>query len=436
MTQSEQVELGFSSVKGRRMLGRFDGGEISSDGGIVLLERAEQGLRLLKTAARDLTDSRQRGKVRHQLETVLRQRVFGLAAGWEDLNDFESLREDVLWQSACGSDAPLAGKSTLSRLERSMRREAAVSINRLLVEHFIASHKSAPEEIVLDFDATDDPVHGQQEGRFFHGYYDHYCFLPLYVFCGEQLLCAYLRPSNQDAAKHSAAILKLLVSKIRIHWPNTRIIFRADSGFCRDRTLTWCDRHGVDYVVGLAKNPALLDEAEALLEQARQSYQKNGYTQRIFGGIIYAAAKWKLKRHIIVKAEHGAKGANPRFVVSSLDRDDREVYEQLYCARGEAENRIKEQMQLFSDRTSASYWWANQWRVCLSALAYTLLEHIRTHALKGTELARAQCATLRLKLLKIGAVIVRLKRLIRIHFSHNHPAKELFILAAQKLKPG
>jgi len=436
MTQSEQVELSFSSVKGRSVRGRFDGGEISSDGGIVVLEQAERQLKLLRGVSRSLADSRQRGKVKHALETILRQRVFGLAAGWEDLNDFESLRDDALWQSVCGSDEALAGKSTLSRLERSMTREAAVSVNRHLVERFIASHKRPPKEIVLDFDATDDPVHGRQEGRFFHGYYDHYCFLPLYVFCGGQLLCAYLRPSNQDAAKHSGAILKLLVKRIRQSWPNTRILLRADSGFCRDRTLTWCDRHGVDYVVGLAKNAVLLDEAEGYLNAARDAYQKTGYTQRIFGGIIYAAAKWKLKRHVIVKAEHSAKGANPRFVVSSVDRPDREVYEHLYCARGEAENRIKEQMQLFSDRTSASHWWANQWRVCLSALAYTLFEHIRSHALAGTELARAQCSTLRLKLIKIGAVIVRTKRLVRIHFNQNHPAKEPFLQAVARLKPG
>ena len=291
------------------------------------------------------------------------------------------------------------------------------------------------KELILDFDCTDDPVHGEQIGRFFHGYYDSYCFLPLYVFCGRQLLAAYLRPSNIDPARGAWAILKLLSDRLRQVWPEVRIIFRADSGFCRHRMLTWCDKHGIDYIVGIAKNNCLLAEARHLLNQAQQQFAASGHKQRLFGEMRYAAGTWKYARRVIVKAEHNGKGSNPRFVVTNMSADAATLYDRLYCARGEAENRIKEQqLDLFADRTSCMNWVPNQLRLLLSALAYTLMEAIRRLALAGSQLARACCGTLRLKLLKIGAVIVRNTRRVHLMLSSAYPHQSLFIRAVTQLR--
>jgi hypothetical protein len=295
------------------------------------------------------------------------------------------------------------------------------------LEQFIASFKQAPDELILDFDATDDRVHGNQEGRHFHGYYGDWCFLPLYVFCGEQLLVSYLRPSNIDPARHTWAILKLLVRRLRAAWPQVRIIMRADSGFCRWKMLRWCERVGVDYVIGLARNPRLEALAAPLMSQAEEAFAIEGNKQRLFGWLDYAAFTWDRQRRVIAKAEYGEKGSNPRFVVTSLAGDAQRIYDEIYCARGEMENRIKEQqLGLFSDRTSAQGWWANQFRVLLSASAYVLLESIRRLGLQGTELARAQVGTIRLKLLKIGTVIVSNTRRIRFFFSSAYPYQALF----------
>lgn len=434
MTESDQKEIAFTSSKGRKVKARFDGGSVSSDAGMIFVREADKRLRLTPRAAKCIDDPRQVGKVDHSVAQLVQQRVYGLACGYEDANDFETLRNDPLWQALCEKDGQLAGKSTLGRFENRINRHSAAQINELFVELFIASFKQAPEQIILDFDATDNPVHGMQEQRFFHGYYDRYCFLPLYVFCGDQLLCAYLRPSNADAAKHAAAILKLLCRRLRKAWPKVQIIFRADSGFCRDCILTWCDRHGIDYCVGVARNPVLQHEAEVFLKHAHDEYERTGEKQRLFGAVIYGAKSWKLKRSVIVKAEHSDKGANPRFIVTSLHGDDQYIYDKIYCARGEMENRIKEQMQLFSTRTSAHRWWANQWRILLSAMAYVLVQYIRATALGATELAKAQCATIRLKLFKIGALIVRKSRQIRIHLSESYPLQNLFYLVWERLK--
>jgi len=342
MPELDQKEFTFSSFKHRKVKARFDGGSISSDGGMMLVREADKRLGFTIAASKCLDDKRQKGKVEHPLLQLLRQRVYGLACGYEDANDFETLREDPLWQSLCEKDRSLDGKSTLGRFENTINREHAVKINELFIELFINSYAFAPTQIILDFDATDNPVHGKQEGRFFRGYYDSYCFLPLYVFCEDKLLCAYLRPSNQDAATHAAAILKLIVKRLRQVWPHTQIIFRADSGFCRDLILTWCDRNAVDYCVGLARNAVLIHEAEPYLEQAREEFERTGQKQRLFGPIIYGAKSWKLKRAVIVKAEHSEQGANPRFIVSSLEGKDQDIYDKIYCARGEMENRIKE----------------------------------------------------------------------------------------------
>ena len=365
----------------------------------------------------------------------MRQRVFAIACGEEDLNDHEELRRDIALQTAVGTDKVLASASTLCRLENRAQRQAAFDLNALFVEQFIASHKTPPKEIVLDFDATDDAVHGNQEGRFFHGYYDQYCFLPLYVFCDSQLLCAYLRPSKIDGAKHAWAILSLLTKRLRSEWPDVKIIFRGDSGFCRWKMLRWCDRNHVDYIIGLAKNSRLIAIGADLISDAQTRFEQTGEKQRLFDEFEYAASTWDRKRRVIIKAEHSAMGSNPRFVVTSLAGDPQELYDGMYCPRGNMENRIKEQqLDLYADRTSCHKWWANQFRLLLSSLAYILLEHIRRIALKNTRLAHATSATIRNKLIRIGAVVLKNTRRIRLHLSSACPHQELFALAASRLE--
>jgi hypothetical protein len=399
------------------------------------MREVDRKLGLIGEVSRRLADGRQRAKVRHGGETMLRQRVMSLIAGWEDLNDAEVLRYDPVHQVAAGSDGELASAPTLCRFENRQTRAAAWAVNATLVEQFIASHQKAPPVLFLDFDATDTPVHGRQEGRFFHGYYDCHCFLPLYVFCGDQLLVAYLRRSNIDAAKHSAAILKLLVTRLRRAWPRTRIVFRADSGFCRDLLLSWCDRHDVKYVVGIARNDRLLAEATDLIKDAEQRYNQSQVKQRLFTAFDYAAGKWQRIRWIIAKAEHSDKGSNPRFIVTNIVGDAQKIYDRRYCQRGEMENRVKEQMMLFADRVSAHRWWANQWRLCLSAIAYTLMEALRRLVLRGTELAEATCATLRSKLIKIGAVVVEKATVVRLHLSTHYPLQQIFCRVAAAFVP-
>ena len=330
----------------------------------------------------------------------------------------------------------LASQATLCRLEHRMDRQAAVALHRVLVEQFIASHRKPPRKLILDFDATDDPVHGNQEGRFFHGYYDRYCFLPLYVFCGQQLLVSYLRPASQDGARHAWAILALLVKRLRQAWPKVKIVFRGDSGFCRHRMLDWCDRHEVGYVVGIAKNARLLEQVDIERAVAAECAEALGEKVRFFQSIRYAAGTWKTQRRVIAKIEHTDQGANPRFIVTNLKGPSQSIYDGTYCARGEMENRIKEQqLGLFADRTSSHYWWANQFRLLLASLAYVLMEGIRRLALKGTKLARAQVTTIRLKLLKIGAVILRNTRRVRFLLSSAYPHQQLFLKVAARLRP-
>ena len=363
--------------------------------------------------------------------------MYALALGYEDVNDHAALRHDLALQTAAGRDRALASPSTLSRFDNAAGRDWAWSVHEVMVETFIASFDTPPEDLTLDFDATDDAVHGRQEGRFFHGYYDHYCFLPLYVFCGERLLVSYLRPSRIDGAKHAWAILGLLVKKLRQAWPEVGIVLRGDSGFCRHKMLDWCDSHGVGYIVGLAKNKRLNRFAAPWMDRAAAGFAASGDKQRLFGAFAYAAGTWKRTRRVIARIEHSAKGANPRYIVTNLEGEAQELYETLYCQRGDMENRIKEQqLDLFADRTSCHKWWPNQFRLLLSSLAYTLLETIRRVALKGTGMARAQAGTIRLKLLKIGAVILRNTRRVRFHLGSACPDKALFMLAAARLKPG
>lgn len=436
MTICTSDPIRFQGVKGRKVAAIFSGQTITSDGGGVLLRAADEAIGLLPRVARLFADSRRRASCAHSVENLLRQRVYALALGYEDLNDHDELRHDPALQTAVGRDVVMASASTLCRFENSVDAKSLWALSSVLVDTFIESYQKAPEEIILDFDATDDEVHGKQEGRFFHGYYDHYCFLPLYVFCGNHLLAAYLRPSNIDGAKHSLGLLGLLVKRLREVWPKTRIVVRADSGFCRWKFMRWCDSYGIDYILGLAKNANLLREAQPLLDEVHECFMQTGRKQKVFEETRYAAKTWDKERRIIIKAEHLEKGSNPRFVVTSLDGSPEELYKD-YCARGEMENRIKEQqLCLFADRTSCSKWLPNQFRVLLSALAYTLINAIRQRALAGTELARARCDTIRLKLLKIGASVVRNTRRVTLMLSESCPHKTLFRLAASRLLAG
>lgn len=426
-----QFELqGFSAKK---IEVDFKGGDVTSDAGVMLLREADRRLGLTKKLSLRLKDPRDSDRCDHSLHSLLQQRIYGICLGYEDLNDHITLRHDIGLQTAVERTEALASSPTLCRFENRSNRTVAWIVHEQFLEQFIASYKKAPVEIILDFDTTDDVVHGKQEGRFFHGYYDNYCFLPLYVFCGDQILAAYLRPSNIDAARHAWAILSLLAKRLRQVWPGVRIVFRGDSGFCRWRMLRWCDSHGIGYIIGVAKNPRLAELALDYMDEAERRYKESGEKQRLFVDLQYGAHTWDRQRHVILKAEHLDKGSNPRYVVTNLEGTAQYLYEDVYCARGEMENRIKEQqLDLFSDRTSCTKWWSNQFRLLLSSLAYLLLESIRRLALKGTDLAQATCGTIRLKLLKVGAVIIRNTRRIRFHLSSAYPYKELFITVARR----
>jgi Transposase DDE domain group 1 len=414
----------------------FAGGDITSDGGVLLLRQADRKLNLTKSLSKILPDPRNQSLITHSWISMLKQRIFGIALGYEDLNDHETLRKDPAIQAAVECENDLASTSTLFRMEHTASRESMVMLHELLFEKFIASFAHPPKELILDFDATDDTIHGTQEGRFFNGYYRDYCFLPLYVFCGHHLLVAYLRPSNEDGAKHAWAILSLLVKAIRNKWPDTNIVFRGDAGFCRHKMFSWCERHNVGYVVGIGKNSRLLSLSESYLSQSEEYFSHTQEKQRIFGEVQYAADTWDKERRVIVKAEHSDKGANPRFVVTNRKEDAEQIYDKLYCARGDMENRIKEQqLGLFADRTSCHAWWPNQLRLLFSGMAYLLLSYIRSHALQGTSLATAQVDTIRLRLLKIGAAIIRNTRRIRFLLSSGFPNQKLFFRVLARLTP-
>jgi len=444
--------FGFHPLKQREIRAQFDGGAITSDGGGLLLREVEKRIGILHQFAACFTDYRNVDLIEHTVKELVAQRVYGLALGYEDLNDHEELRNDpllaVLVEKANPSQETLAGKSTLNRLE--LTRETASrkerykkivldhgAVDRLLVEVFLEAHREAPKEIILDLDATDDPLHGKQEGRFFHGYYGHYCYLPLYIFCGEFLLCARLRSSNIDASAGSVEELKRIVEQLRCAWPEVRIVVRGDSGFCREELLAWCETNRVDYLLGLAKNERLKAEIEKEMEEAKAQYQQTGRAARRFQEFVYQTREsWSRARRVVAKAEHLAKGENPRFVVTSLGREEwpaQALYEEQYCARGDMENRIKEQLMLFSDRTSTHYLRSNQLRLYFSSMAYVLLQMLRRLGLEGTELAKAQCATIRLKVLKIGALIRITVRKVWVALAGGYPYVTLFRQVYEKL---
>ncbi|HEY6388715.1 MAG TPA: IS1380 family transposase [Candidatus Acidoferrum sp.] len=444
-TECTQVDFQFQQLKKRDIRAQFDGGRITSDGGGLLLREVEKRTGILRQFAVCFRDYRNANLIEHTVEELVAQRVYGLALGYEDLNDHEELRKDpllaVLVEKADPGKEGLAGKSTLNRLE--LTKETASqkerykkivldhgAVDRMLVEVFLQAHQEAPKEIILDVDATDDPLHGKQEGHFFHGYYGHYCYLPLYIFCGEFLLCARLRSSNIDASAGSVPELQRIVQQIRCAWPEVRIVVRGDAGFCREELMAWCEAENVDYLLGLAKNERLKAEITREMQEAKGQYQETGRVARLFKEFFYQTREsWSRARRVVAKAEHLEKGENPRFVVTSLNATQwpaQPLYEEHYCARGDMENRIKEQLMLFSDRTSTHYLRSNQLRLYFSSIAYVLLQMLRRLGLEGTELAKAQCSTIRLKLLKIGAVIRVSVRKVWVSLAGGYPYTELF----------
>ena len=434
MTECYQTSLQFPPVKRRKVEADFSGGDITSNGGISLLSQVDQQMGLTRAISRVLNDERRQASCDHSLLELIRQRIYGLALGYEDLNDHQELRHDLALQTATSRVETLASPSTLCRLEQRSDRDSAVDIHKVLFDQFVQAHDRPPKRLILDFDATDTPLHGEQEGRFFHGYYDHYCFLPLYVFCGRHLLVSYLRRSDCDPARHTWAILSLLVKALRQRWPKVEIIFRGDSGFCRWKILRWCERRGVRYIVGIAQNKRLKAQSALWIDSAETLYELTGQKQRVFASINYAARSWDKPRRVIVKAEHNSHGANPRFVVTNLPQTDRYLYDKVYCARGDMENRIKDQqLDLFAKRASSHRWWPNQFRQLLSGLAYTLFEGLRRKALTNTSLAKASPNRIRLTLLKIGAVVIRNTRRIRILMSSACPHQDLFHTVAFRL---
>jgi len=460
---------------GRELVWRFDGGDITSDGGVLLLKKLEERTAIVRRFAACFEDYRRPDRIEHPLLDLIQQRVFGLALGYEDLNDHDELRRDPMLAVALNKDdvkgeqrrraqdrgKALAGKSTLNRLEltepdydgsRCQKKSDKLetkkivmdpeSIDALLVDLFLEAHPQAPEQIILDIDATDDRLYGKQEGRFYHGYYKDYCYLPLYVFCGEHLLCSRLRRSNIDAAADSVEELEPLVARIRQRWPAVKIALRGDSGFCREKLMAWCEGEGIDYVFGLAQNPRLKKQIEAEMVQAEQQYGQTQAPARVFREFLYATEKtWSRERRVIAKAEHLAKGANPRFVVTSWAPQQvpmQELYEKVYCARGECpENRIKEQqLDLFADRTSTGKMWSNQLRLYFSSMAYVLLQTLRRLGLAGTELEKAQCGTIRLKLLKIGAQVCVTVRKVWVSLASGYPYATLFARVLAQIEAG
>jgi hypothetical protein len=448
MTECIQEVFRFAAHFSRRVEAGFTAGHVSNDGGALLLRQVERRINLLGRLAVCFGDGRNPELIAHTVEEMLSQRIYGLALGYEDLNDHEQLRSDPLMGLLSGKpklDQPLAGKSTLNRLELAGRtgryhkiNYSAEAIDRLLVDLYIESHSAPPNQVVLDLDATDIPLYGHQPERFFHGYYDSYCYLPLYIFAGDQLLCARLRPSNQDAAAGSVEEVQRIVAQLRQHWPEVKIVLRADSGFCREELMAWCEAHAVDYVLGLARNQRLARIIGGPMHQARLLHQSTGKAARLFTEFPYQTrSSWSRDRRVVAKAEYLEKGENPRFVVTSLSDQQwtaPDLYEKFYCARGEMENRIKEQMCLFADRLSTDEMKGNQLRLYFSALAYTMVEALRRLALKGTEWAEAQVDTIRLKLFKIGTIVRLSVRRVRLEMSSAYPWKDLYTRAFQALR--
>ncbi len=453
-TECNPKQIEFEGFGGRRVVAAFDGGTMTSDAGALLLRQADQAIGLIERVAACFRDGRRADRVVHSRRAMVGQRIVGVALGYEDLNDHDELRHDPVLalfaerlaprRAEC---APLAGKSTLNRLEHGALEgngryhkigHDPEALAALFVDLFVEAHKRPPKRITLDLDATDDPVHGGQEGRFFHGYYRRYCYLPLYIFSGRHLLAARLRSSNIDAAAGAKDEVARIVARIRRSWPKVKIVLRADSGFARDELMAWCEANRVDYVFGLQRNQRLVARIEAELADAAAECARTGKPARRFKDFLYTTrTSWSRRRRVIAKAEHLPKGSNPRFVVTSLrpsEIDGRALYERLYCARGELENRIKEQqLDLFADRTSAASLRANQLRLWFASFAYVLIEALRRIGLRHTPFANATSGTIRLKLLKIGAQVRLSVRRLRVAMASACPYQREFALAHARL---
>jgi hypothetical protein len=454
-TQCSQDSLDFGTVEGRQVVASFDGGCITSNAGALLLGATDKAIGLVERFAACFIDARSPELIEHSLETLVGQRLFGLALGYEDLNDHDQLRNDPVMAVLAGKlesrrkgCAPVAGKSTLNRLEQALRGGVGryhrighddTAIEALFVDLFLDAHTKPPKRIILDLDATDDPLHGHQEGRFFHGYYDCYCYLPLYITCGRHLIAAKLRRANIDASAGSCEEVARIVAQIRARWPKVRIIIRADSGFARDELMSWCEENRVDYVLGLARNGRLVAKIKHELVEARAEARETKAPARRFKDFAWTTRdSWNRERRVIAKAEWTSGKANPRFVVTSLKRADasaRFLYEKVYCARGDMENRIKEcQTDMFADRTPASTMRTNQLRLWFASMAYVLMCALRRIGLAGTELAQATCGTIRLKLLKIGARVTVSVRRVKLALASACPSREIFAIAAGRLR--
>lgn len=458
MTECTQSTFGFASHFSRQVVAAFDGGTITTDGGGLLLREVDRRLNVLPRLAKCFVDARSPILVKHSVEQLVAQRVYGLALGYEDLNDHEQLRQDPVMRVLAGKqdveDSPLAGKSTLNRVELSTDKPnrykkvgfVKEGIDELLVQVFVESYETAPKAITLDVDATDFPLHGKQEGRFFHGYYDSYCYLPLYIFCGDQILCARLRQSNSDAAAGTVAEVERIVKQIRSAWPEVKITLRGDSGFCRNELMSWGEANGVDFVFGLARNQRLRRIIGPQMWEATQQWNQTGKPARVFTEFFYKTKKrknkkgkvtgWDRERRVVAKAEHIDGKENPRFIVTSLSAEQwaaQALYEDFYCERGEMENRIKEQFSLFADRVSSETMQANQLRLYFSAVAYVLVCGLRRLGLKGTEMETAQAATIRTRLLKIGAQVRVSVRRVYLALAAGYPWKPVFAQAHANL---
>ena len=452
-TECSAESFEFGTVDGRAVEAAFDGGLVTSDAGALLLGATDRAIKLMDRFASCFHDERRADLIEHEIATLVGQRVYGIALGYEDLNDHDELRHDPMMAVLAGKlaarrqdCAPVAGKSTLNRLELSRLEPTRyhkishnpIAIKRLLADVFLEAYARPPKQIILDLDATDDPLHGEQEGRFYHGYYDCYCYLPLYIFCGRDLLAAKLRPANIDAAAGALEEVARIVAHIRRRWPRVRILLRADSGFAREDLMAWCEVNGVDFLFGLAQNPRLIAEIAAELDLVAAKSRRTGKMERRFKSFMWMTRRtWSRKRRIVGKAEWTQGEANPRFVVTSLRRDQcgaKYLYEKVYCARGEMENRIKEcQLDLYADRTSTATMRANQLRLWFASMAYVLLCALRRIALHGTDFAKATCGTIRLKLLKIGAIVRVSVRRIRIAMASACPAAKDWGRAAIRL---
>lgn len=453
MTECIQSDFRFAACGKREIVAKFDGGTISSDGGAFLLRQTDQRLNLLPRLADCFLDGRNQEQVKHSILEMVSQRIYGLALGYEDVNDHEQLRKDPVFGILAGREEmerPLAGKSTLNRMELgtgiNTRYQKVTfwkeAVDELLVQVFLESQAKAPAEIILDVDTTDLPLHGKQEGRFFHGYYDSYCYLPLYIFCGEHVLCARLREANHDAAFGSLLEIQRIVAQIRTAWPEVKIILRGDSGFCRNELMSWCENNDVKYLFGLARNQRLRKIIGAEMHEATQQWKQTGKPARVFSEFRYQTKRtkkggWERERRVVAKAEHIDGKENPRFVVTNLTSEEwaaQALYERQYCGRGDMENRIKEQFSLFADRVSSETIRSNQMRLYLSAMAYILVSGLRRLGLQGTELADAQVSTIRTKLLKIGAQIRVTVRKVWVSMASSYPWPNLYEQVWSKLR--